>query len=76
MIYKVSYVVVGEPNKGGIRNQIERPEIGDRVRFGNESFEVIEVKEIMPPRDDFQFLHATLRPAARKKTAPLPPAEE
>ena len=33
MIYKVSYVVVGEPNKGGIRNQIERPEIGSRVRF-------------------------------------------
>lgn len=27
-------------------------------------FEVVEVHEIMPPRDDFQFLHATVKPFA------------
>lgn len=75
MIYKVSYVVVGDSHKGGIKNQSERPKIGDKVRFGHETFEVTEVKEIMPPRDDFQFLHATARLVERKKTAKLPPME-
>ena len=72
MIYKVSYVIVGDTHKGGIKNQPERPKIGDKVRFGHETFEIIEVKEIMPPRDDCQFLHATARLVERKKTAKLP----
>ena len=76
MIYKVSYVIVGEPHKGGIKNQFERPEVGGRVRFGNEYYEITEVHEIMPARDDFQFLHATIHPAPRKKTAPLARPEE
>src|SRR3954453_22153940 len=71
MIYKVSYVIVGGPHKGGIKNQEERPKIGDRVRFGRESYEVTEVKEIMPPRDDFQFLHATAKPIAKRQTGAL-----
>ena len=62
MVYKVSYVVVGGQFPGGITSQYERPRVGDRVGFGKTSFEVIEVKEISPPRDDFQFLHATIRP--------------
>lgn len=68
MIYKVSYVVVGGQFPGGITSQYERPRVGDHVRFGKTSFEVIEVKEISPPRDDFQFLHATLRPIDRPPT--------
>ncbi len=73
MIYKVSYVIVGSDAKGGIKNQIERPQVGDRVRFGRGTYEIIEVKEIMPPRDDFQFLHATARPIVKRVTGTLTP---
>jgi hypothetical protein len=62
MIYKVSYVVIGGDYPGGIKNEVERPNIGDVVQIGRMKFEVTEIHEIIPPRDDFQFLHATVRP--------------
>ncbi|NWF68498.1 MAG: hypothetical protein HXY40_05380 [Chloroflexi bacterium] len=62
MIYKVSYVVQGGEYPGGIKNESERPKVGDIVQVGPMMFEVMEIQEIMPPRDDFQFLHATIRP--------------
>lgn len=74
MIYKVSYVVLGGEFPGGIKSQYERPKVGDQVRLGRNNFEIIEVVEIMPPRDDFQFLHATVKPAPRdgkRKTGEL-----
>lgn len=67
MIYKVSYVVQGGEYPGGIKNQYDRPEIGGSVQIGRMVFEIVEVQEIMPPRDDFQFLHATVKP--KKKHA-------
>jgi hypothetical protein len=63
MIYKVSYVVMGGEHPGGIMNHIKRPEIGDQVEIGKLTFEIIEIHEVMPPRGDFQFLHATVKPA-------------
>jgi hypothetical protein len=62
MIYKVSYVVVGGEFPGGIRNEPERPQVGDIVQIGRIKFQVVEIHEIIPPRDDFQFLHATIKP--------------
>ncbi len=62
MIYKVSFVVQGGGHPGGIQNQEERPKIGDEVVIGPSKFEVVEVFEMMPPRDDFQFLHVTVKP--------------
>jgi hypothetical protein len=62
MIYKVSYVVQGGEYPGGIKNETERPKVGDTVQIGRTKFTVTEVHEIMPARDDFQFLHATIRP--------------
>jgi hypothetical protein len=62
MIYKVSFVVLGGEHPGAIKNLYERPKIGDRLEIGRMIFEVVEVHEIMPPRDDFQFLHATVKP--------------
>jgi hypothetical protein len=62
MIYKVSYVVQGGEYPGGIKNEEERPEAGDYVQIGPRRFEIVEIFEIMPPRDDFQFLHATVVP--------------
>ena len=67
MIYKVSYVVVGGDYPGGIKNESERPKIGDVVQIGRGKFQVTEVHEIIPPRDDFQFLHATVKPLTAEK---------
>ena len=61
MIYKVSYVVLGGKHPGAIRNERERPLIGGRIRLGRKPFEIVEVSDLLPPRDDIQYLHVTLR---------------
>lgn len=61
MIYKVSFVVVGRAHPGAILNMDSPPHVGDRVRLGDEEFEVFEVIELIPPRGDFAYLHATCR---------------
>jgi hypothetical protein len=67
MIYKVSFVVQGGTHPGGIQNLDERPQLGDVLTLGNQAFEVIEVMEIIPPRGDFAYLHATCRPVTGEK---------
>ncbi|MBZ0296829.1 MAG: hypothetical protein K8L99_29985 [Anaerolineae bacterium] len=64
MIYTVSYVVVGDKKKypGGIMNQYERPVMGEEIRLGDTLFKVMEVKRMLPPSDDFEFLHVTIQP--------------
>ena len=62
MIYKVSFVVQGGTHPGGIQNFEERPQIGDTLALGNYEFEIIEVLEIIPPRGNFAYLHATCKP--------------
>jgi len=61
MIYKVSYVVTGGEHPGAIANVEKPPQVGDRVKLGNDEFEVVEVLELMPPRGEFSFLHATCK---------------
>ena len=61
--YKVSYVVTGSDFPGTISNSDHRPEIGERVKLGDEEFIVIEVIDLMPSRGDFHFIHATCKPA-------------
>jgi hypothetical protein len=61
MIYKVSYVVVGGEHPGAIANVEKPPQVGDRIKLGDYEFEVMEVLELMPPRGEFSFLHATCR---------------
>ncbi|NLF75328.1 MAG: hypothetical protein GX573_06485 [Chloroflexi bacterium] len=60
--YKVSYVVIGGEHPGAIVNEFERPEVGGQVEIGKSVFEIVEIYEVMPPRGDFAFLHATVRP--------------
>ncbi len=62
MIYKVSYVVTGAAHAGEIVNMDTPPRVGDRVQLGDEYFEVTEVIELIPPRGEFAYLHATCRP--------------
>lgn len=62
MIYKVSYVVVGQPHPGAIVNLENPPHVGDRVVLDGQPFEVTEVIDLVPPRGDFAYLHVTCRP--------------
>ena len=64
MIYKVSYVVRDGRLPGGIKNETERPEVGNHVKFGRHEFKVIEIEEVMPPSGNFLYLHATIEPVA------------
>lgn len=61
MIYKVSYVVLGEKHPGTIRNETEYPKVGDTVQIDRHAFEIVEVLELIPPRGDFGYVHVTCR---------------
>ena len=61
MIYKVSYVVRGQPHPGKIVNQEKPPRVGDRVELGGDTYEVIEVVDLIPPRGEFAYLHVACR---------------
>jgi len=65
-IYKVSYVVSGEDHPGAILNSETPPRQGDVISLGSSDFEVIEVIDLVPPRGDFNYLHATLVRASEK----------
>lgn len=60
--YKVSYVIIGNDDPGAILNQDEPPEPGMQVRLRNRLFEIVEVFELVPPRGDFHYVHATCKP--------------
>lgn len=60
MIFKVSYIVNDGSKPGSIKNEHERPIIGDVVRIGSDKFKIVDVYEIMPPRGEFLYLHATV----------------
>jgi len=62
MIYKVSYVILGGKQTGAIINQEKAPEVGEFVKLGDETFEVVEVTDLLPPQGDFAYLHVTCRP--------------
>jgi hypothetical protein len=70
MMYKVSYVVSGGNYPGGIKNETIKPEIGSIVQIGRMKFEVTDIHEIIPSREDFQFLHATVKPLEEPTEAP------
>jgi len=64
-IYKVSYVVSGEDHPGAILNSDKSPHQGDVISLGSTDFKVIEVIDLVPPRGDFHYLHATLVRASK-----------
>ncbi len=61
MIYKVSYVVLGQDHPGAIINQDTLPRVGEEVKLGRKLFEIVEVMDLIPPQGDFAYLHVTLR---------------
>ena len=64
--YKVSLVIPGAEHSGAIVNLPERPQVGQHITVGDLEVEVLEVIELIPPRGDFHFVHATC------KALPLP----
>lgn len=69
MIYKVSYVVKGGEYPGSIKNEYEEPRVGAHVKVGPIECEILEIQQIMPPRGDFLFLHATVIPLDEKSNS-------
>ncbi len=59
--YKVSLVILGVEHSGAIVNMRERPQVGQRINVGDLEVEVVEVIDLIPPRGDFYFLHATCK---------------
>ena len=66
-VYKISYVVTGSDHPGAIVNREQPPFVGEHITLGETVFEVIEVLDLMPPRGDFHYLHATVELAAQPK---------
>jgi hypothetical protein len=68
--YKVSIVVPGRRDVGGIQNLDKEPKQGDILELGKEKYEIVDVAELMPPRGDFAYLHATCRPVEADENPP------
>ena len=65
-VWKVSYVVKGSDKPGGIVNLDHEPELGETLRVGGDQFEVLEVLELIPPRGEFHYVHATCQEIDRQ----------
>jgi hypothetical protein len=61
-IYKLSIVVPGRRDIGGIENLEKEPKPGDVVILDKEAYKIIDLVELMPPRGNFIYLHATCEP--------------
>jgi hypothetical protein len=66
-IYKLSIVVPGRRDIGGIQNMEKEPKTGDIIVLGREEYKIIDLVELMPPRGNFVYLHAICQPAEPKK---------
>ncbi len=60
--YKVSFVVPGRRDIGGIQNLDQQPQQGDVVCLGKEQYKIIQLVELMPSRGNFVYLHAVCQP--------------
>lgn len=60
--YKVSVVVIDSDHPGAIVNLDSYPKPGETLMLNGETFLVVETLELMPPREDFYYLHVTCRP--------------
>ncbi len=72
MVCKLSIVIPSGDHAGAIIDTPAIPTVGDRLTLGDVTVEVLEVKELLPPRGVFHFVHATCRlvgaPAPRARS--------
>ena len=62
MIYKISYVIAGQPGSGLIRNEDHLPRPEEVIRLGDTEYSITEVIELIPARGDWGYYHATCVP--------------
>jgi hypothetical protein len=67
VVYKISIVIPGIEHGGAIINTTEMPKVGDRLKVGDLEVEVIEIMDLLPPRGDFHFMHATCKTVEKGK---------
>jgi len=66
-VWKVSYVVKGSDQAGGIVNLDQIPVTGEILRVGELQLEILEVLELIPPKGNFHYLHVTCQTAKKPK---------
>jgi hypothetical protein len=59
--WKVSYIIKGSSLPGGIINLNFAPEVGEIINIGNDELEILEAKELIPPRGEFHYVHVTCK---------------
>lgn len=69
MNYKVSYVVRKADHPGAIINQQRPPKLGEKVQLGHLWCKIVEVKDLLPPTDNFAYLHVSCTPAEAPEEA-------
>jgi len=62
-VWKVSYVVKGSDQPGGIINLNHNPVVDEILTIGEIQLEVLEVLELIPPKRDFHYVHVTCQVA-------------
>ena len=60
-VWKVSYVVKESSHAGGIINLNHPLKPGEIIDIGRYQFEVLEAFELIPPRGEFHYVHATCK---------------
>lgn len=66
-VYKLSLVVPGRRDLGGVQEFDQEPKPGDSVWLGQEKYQIVEVVELMRPRNETIFLHATCQPVGGER---------
>lgn len=74
MVCKLSVVIPGSEHAGAIIDTPAVPNVGDQLALGDSLVEVLEVMELLPPRGDFRFVHATCKLVSGPARPVHPPA--
>lgn len=61
LMCKISIVVPNDKEHGAIINTQALPAVGDHLPVGEDVLEVLEIRDLLPPRGDFHFMHATCK---------------
>ena len=64
-VWKVSYVVEDSSQASGIINLNHAPEPGEIIKIGSLHLQVVEVFELIPPKGEFHYIHATCKLSSR-----------
>jgi hypothetical protein len=58
-VYKLSLVVPGRRDRGGIQKLDNEPQVGDVVGLDDNKYQILELIELMPARNNYVYLQAT-----------------